>query len=299
MFNKKESNEKQSNQKKNQQTNQKKNQQTNQKKNQQNTSKTDGFDLDQISEKEIQELKIADLVNQEKKKTKMVSIIGGSIILILLIVIGLTSSKLHKLNESATAVDQSKVVIEDHQDFKKALESSKDSMIDLLNTKIKNIEDLNKSANSSTQTDKPDPNSPEHKAKNSLLINYKKANAEQAEISQKIITEICSIDSSIDEKDLEIKRQRVSKYFKDELSKQTYDLVNGTSPAKKINANVALVGVPMVTMITTNDDYTETMIYACIVSNNKQYTAIYKANWKSDNKLDDFQFIGLMDEFKL
>ena len=291
MFNKKESNERQ--------INQKKNQQSNQKKNQQNTSKTDGFDLDQISEKEIQELKIADLVNQEKKKTKMVSIIGGSIILILLIVIGLTSSKLHKLNESATAVDQSKVVIEDHQDFKKALESSKDSMIDLLNTKIKNIEDLNKSANSSTQTDKPDPNSPEYKAKNSLLINYKKANAEQAEISQKIITEICSIDSSIDEKDLEIKRQRISKYFKDELSKQTYDLVNGTSPAKKINANVALVGVPMVTMITTNDDYTETMIYACVVSNNKQYTAIYKANWKSDNKLDDFQFIGLMDEFKL
>lgn len=304
MFNKKTSNKNQkTNQHNNQKTNQHNNQKTNQKKAQQANFDEDGFDLEQISEKEIQELKITNLVNQEKKKTKTVAIVGGVIILILLLVVGITSSKLHKLNKSATAVDQSKVVIEDHQDFKKALESSKDAMIGLLNDKIKNIENLNQNAgtNSGTnsKTDKPDTNSPEYKAKNSLLVNYKKANAEQADIAKNIISEICSIDSSIEDKDLEIKRQRVSKYFKDELSKQTYDLVNGTSPAKKINENTALVGVPIVTMITTNDDYTETMIYACIVSNNKQYTAIYKANWKSDNKLDDFQFIGLMDEFKL
>ena len=88
-------------------------------------------------------------------------------------------------------------------------------------------------------------------------------------------------------------------YFKDDLSKSTYKLVEASTPTKVLEIETKLVGVPIVTEISRKNEKSESLVYCCIAgANNKQYTAIYHVDWDND-KIVDMEFYGVMEGFKL
>lgn len=227
-------------------------------------------------------------------------IIGSLILLLILFNILLGGNKKQPSNNNIT-IDDAK--IQSHTKFLDEIETSKDSMIDVLNNKIAGLDnesDINlnyldiSSNNKDTTINKND-----LETINKYIKVRESFQAKQAEVMKAIITDLTSISNEDNDTNLEIIRKRIARYYKDDLSKATYKIVEGSSPTKKLKVNTKLVGLPITVELSRDGNKATTLSYACIVAENeKQYTAIYKTNWDKD-KIVEIEFIGLMKGFNL
>lgn len=244
----------------------------------------------------------------KNNKLKFGGAIAGFLILIFILFSMLHgSNKASNTEGSVPKLDN--VKIQSHENFLDDLETSKDSMIDTLNDKLAGLENAKSSASKFNYLDfytndiddgdiKED-----DKQKIELVNDYEIAKssfiARQAEIAQAIINDIVNISNDYDDSDLEIIRKRVSRYFKDDLSKATYKLVEASTPTKVLEVDTKLIGIPIVTEISRKNEKSESLVYCCIATaDNKQYTAIYQIDWDND-KITNIEFFGVMEGFKL
>lgn len=227
-------------------------------------------------------------------------IIGSLILLIILFNILLGGNKKQPSNNNIT-IDDAK--IQSHTKFLDEIETSKDSMIDVLNNKIAGLDnesDINLNYLDISSNDKDTTiNKNDLETINKYIKVRESFQAKQAEVMKAIITDLTSISNEDNDTNLEIIRKRIARYYKDDLSKATYKIVEGSSPTKKLKVNTKLVGLPITVELSRDGNKATTLSYACIVAENeKQYTAIYKTNWDKD-KIVEIEFIGLMKGFNL
>lgn len=227
-------------------------------------------------------------------------IIGSLFLLIILFNILLGGNKKQPSNNNIT-IDNAK--IQSHTKFLDEIETSKDSMIDVLNNKIAGLDnesDMNLNYLDVSAKDKDTTiNKNDLEAINKYIKVKESFQAKQAETMKAIITDLTSISNEDNDTNVEIIRKRIARYYKDDLSKATYKIVEGSSPTKKLKVNTKLVGLPITVELFRDNNKATTLSYACIVAENeKQYTAIYKTNWDKD-KIIEIEFIGLMEGFNL
>lgn len=227
-------------------------------------------------------------------------IIGSLILLLILFNILLGGNKKQPSNNNIT-IDDAK--IQSHTKFLDEIETSKDSMIDVLNNKIAGLDnesDINLNYLDISAKDKDTTiNKNDLETINKYIKVRESFQAKQAEVMKAIITDLTSISNEDNDTNLEIIRKRIARYYKDDLSKATYKIVEGSSPTKKLKVNTKLVGLPITVELSRDGNKATTLSYACIVAENeKQYTAIYKTNWDKD-KIVEIEFIGLMKGFNL
>lgn len=227
-------------------------------------------------------------------------IIGSLFLLIILFNILLGGNKKQPSNNNIT-IDDAK--IQSHTKFLDEIETSKDSMIDVLNNKIAGLDnesDINLNYLDISSNDKDTTiNKNDLETINKYIKVRESFQAKQAEVMKAIITDLTSISNEDNDTNLEIIRKRIARYYKDDLSKATYKIVEGSSPTKKLKVNTKLVGLPITVELSRDGNKATTLSYACIVAENeKQYTAIYKTNWDKD-KIVEIEFIGLMKGFNL
>lgn len=227
-------------------------------------------------------------------------IIGSLILLLILFNILLGGNKKQPSNNNIT-IDDAK--IQSHTKFLDEIETSKDSMIDVLNNKIAGLDnesDINLNYLDISSNDKDTTiNKNDLETINKYIKVRESFQAKQAEVMKAIITDLTSISNEDNDTNLEIIRKRIARYYKDDLSKATYKIVEGSSPTKKLKVNTKLVGLPITVELSRDGNKATTLSYACIVAENeKQYTAIYKTNWDKD-KIVEIEFIGLMKGFNL
>lgn len=227
-------------------------------------------------------------------------IIGSLILLLILFNILLGGNKKQPSNNNIT-IDDAK--IQSHTKFLDEIETSKDSMIDVLNNKIAGLDnesDINLNYLDVSAKDKDTTiNKNDLETINKYIKVRESFQAKQAEVMKAIITDLTSISNEDNDTNLEIIRKRIARYYKDDLSKATYKIVEGSSPTKKLKVNTKLVGLPITVELSRDGNKATTLSYACIVAENeKQYTAIYKTNWDKD-KIVEIEFIGLMKGFNL
>lgn len=227
-------------------------------------------------------------------------IIGSLILLLILFNILLGGNKKQSSNNNIT-IDDAK--IQSHTKFLDEIETSKDSMIDVLNNKIAGLDnesDINLNYLDISSNDKDTTiNKNDLETINKYIKVRESFQAKQAEVMKAIITDLASISNEDNDTNLEIIRKRIARYYKDDLSKATYKIVEGSSPTKKLKVNTKLVGLPITVELSRDGNKVSTLSYACIVAENeKQYTAIYKTNWDKD-KIVEIEFIGLMKGFNL
>lgn len=263
------------------------------------------IDEDDIDEESSEKQSFGDWA--KNNKLKFGGIVVGFLILIVILMSILFGG--NKSNDESSTPKLDNVKIQSHENFLDDLETSKDSMIDTLNDKLAGLENSQSSSNKFNYLDfytkdtEDDGIKTEDKKAIELVNNYEIAKssflAKQAEVMQAIISDITGISNDYDDKDLEIIRKRVSRYFKDDLSKSTYKLVEASTPTKVLEIETKLVGVPIVTEISRKNEKSESLVYCCIAgANNKQYTAIYHVDWDND-KIVDMEFYGVMEGFKL
>lgn len=263
------------------------------------------IDEDDIDEESSEKQSLGDWA--KNNKLKFGGIVVGFLILIVILMSILFGG--NKSNDESSTPKLDNVKIQSHENFLDDLETSKDSMIDTLNDKLAGLENSQSSSNKFNYLDfytkdtEDDGVKTEDKKAIELVNNYEIAKssflAKQAEVMQAIISDITGISNDYDDKDLEIIRKRVSRYFKDDLSKSTYKLVEASTPTKVLEIETKLVGVPIVTEISRKNEKSESLVYCCIAgANNKQYTAIYHVDWDND-KIVDMEFYGVMEGFKL
>lgn len=234
-------------------------------------------------------------------KAAFIGIIIGSLILLLILFnILLGGNKKQPSNNNIT-IDDAK--IQSHTKFLDEIETSKDSMIDVLNNKIAGLDnesDINLNYLDVSANDKDTTiNKNDLETINKYIKVRESFQAKQAEVMKAIITDLTSISNEDNDTNLEIIRKRIARYYKDDLSKATYKIVEGSSPTKKLKVNTKLVGLPITVELSRDGNKATTLSYACIVAENeKQYTAIYKTNWDKD-KIVEIEFIGLMKGFNL
>lgn len=227
-------------------------------------------------------------------------IIGSLILLLILFNILLGGNKKQPSNNNIT-IDDAK--IQSHTKFLDEIETSKDSMIDVLNNKLAGLDnesDINLNYLDISAKDKDTTiNKNDLETINKYIKVRESFQAKQAETMKAIITDLTSISNDDNDTNLEIIRKRIARYYKDDLSKATYKIVEGSSPTKKLKVNTKLVGLPITVELSRDGNKATTLSYACIVAENeKQYTAIYKTNWDKD-KIVEIEFIGLMKGFNL
>ena len=263
------------------------------------------IDEDDIDEESSEKQSFGDWA--KNNKLKFGGIVVGFLILIVILMSILFGG--NKSNDESSTPKLDNVKIQSHENFLDDLETSKDSMIDTLNDKLAGLENSQSSSNKFNYLDfytkdtEDDGVKTEDKKAIELVNNYEIAKssflAKQAEVMQAIVSDITGISNDYDDKDLEIIRKRVSRYFKDDLSKSTYKLVEASTPTKVLEIETKLVGVPTVTEISRKNEKSESLVYCCIAgANNKQYTAIYHVDWDND-KIVDMEFYGVMEGFKL
>lgn len=263
------------------------------------------IDEDDIDEESSEKQSLGDWA--KNNKLKFGGIVVGFLILIVILMSILFGG--NKSNNESSTPKLDNVKIQSHENFLDDLETSKDSMIDTLNDKLAGLENSQSSSNKFNYLDfytkdtEDDGVKTEDKKAIELVNNYEIAKssflAKQAEVMQAIISDITGISNDYDDKDLEIIRKRVSRYFKDDLSKSTYKLVEASTPTKVLEIETKLVGVPIVTEISRKNEKSESLVYCCIAgASNKQYTAIYHVDWDND-KIVDMEFYGVMEGFKL
>lgn len=263
------------------------------------------IDEDDIDEESSEKQSLGDWAKNNKLKFGGIAV--GFLILIVILMSILFGG--NKSNDESSTPKLDNVKIQSHENFLDDLETSKDSMIDTLNDKLAGLENSQSSSNKFNYLDfytkdtEDDGVKTEDKKAIELVNNYEIAKssflAKQAEVMQAIISDITGISNDYDDKDLEIIRKRVSRYFKDDLSKSTYKLVEASTPTKVLEIETKLVGVPIVTEISRKNEKSESLVYCCIAgANNKQYTAIYHVDWDND-KIVDMEFYGVMEGFKL
>lgn len=234
-------------------------------------------------------------------KIAFIGIVIGSVILLLILFnILLGGNKKQPSNNNIT-IDDAK--IQSHTKFLDEIETSKDSMIDVLNNKIAGLDnesDINLNYLDVSAKDKDTTiNKNDLETINKYIKVRESFQAKQAEVMKAIITDLTSISNEDNDTNLEIIRKRIARYYKDDLSKATYKIVEGSSPTKKLKVNTKLVGLPITVELSRDGNKATTLSYACIVAENeKQYTAIYKTNWDKD-KIVEIEFIGLMKGFNL
>lgn len=226
-------------------------------------------------------------------------IIGGFILLMILFNILVGGSK--KKEPDNIKIDNAK--IQSHTKFLDEIETSKDSMIDTLNDKIAGLDNESNINLNYLDVSAKDKDTTINKNDLETINKYIKVResfqAKQAEVMKAIITDLTSISNEDNDTNLEIIRKRIARYYKDDLSKATYKIVEGSSPTKKLKVNTKLVGLPITVELSRDGNKATTLSYACIVAENeKQYTAIYKTNWDKD-KIVEIEFIGLMKGFNL
>ncbi len=234
-------------------------------------------------------------------KIAFIGIIIGSLILLLILFNILLGGNKKQSSNNNIAIDDAK--IQSHTKFLDEIETSKDSMIDVLNNKIAGLDnesDINLNYLDISATDKDTTISKNDlEAINKYIKVRESFQAKQAEVMKAIITDLTSISNEDNDTNLEIIRKRIARYYKDDLSKATYKIVEGSSPTKKLKVNTKLVGLPITVELSRDGNKATTLSYACIVAENeKQYTAIYKTNWDKD-KIVEIEFIGLMKGFNL
>lgn len=233
-------------------------------------------------------------------KIAFIGIIIGSLILLLILFNILLGGNKKQPSNNIT-IDDAK--IQSHTKFLDEIETSKDSMIDVLNNKIAGLDnesDINLNYLDVSAKDKDTTiNKNDLEAINKYIKVKESFQAKQAEVMKAIITDLTSISNDDNDTNLEIIRKRIARYYKDDLSKATYKIVEGSSPTKKLKVNTKLVGLPITVELSRDGNKATTLSYACIVAENeKQYTAIYKTNWDKD-KIVEIEFIGLMKGFNL
>lgn len=233
-------------------------------------------------------------------KIAFIGIIIGSLILLLILFNILLGGNKKQPSNNIT-IDDAK--IQSHTKFLDEIETSKDSMIDVLNNKIAGLDnesDINLNYLDVSAKDKDTTiNKNDLEAINKYIKVKESFQAKQAETMKAIITDLTSISNDDNDTNLEIIRKRIARYYKDDLSKATYKIVEGSSPTKKLKVNTKLVGLPITVELSRDGNKATTLSYACIVAENeKQYTAIYKTNWDKD-KIVEIEFIGLMKGFNL
>lgn len=233
-------------------------------------------------------------------KIAFIGIIIGSLILLLILFNILLGGNKKQPSNNIT-IDDAK--IQSHTKFLDEIETSKDSMIDVLNNKIAGLDnesDINLNYLDVSANDKDTTiNKNDLETINKYIKVRESFQAKQAEVMKAIITDLTSISNEDNDTNLEIIRKRIARYYKDDLSKATYKIVEGSSPTKKLKVNTKLVGLPITVELSRDGNKATTLSYACIVAENeKQYTAIYKTNWDKD-KIVEIEFIGLMKGFNL
>ena len=233
-------------------------------------------------------------------KIAFAGIIIGSLILLLILFNILFGGNKKQTSNNITINDAK---IKSHTKFLDEIETSKDSMIDTLNTKIAGLDNKNDINLNYLEVSAKDKDTTVNKNDLEAINKYIKVKesfqAKQAEVMKAIITDLTSISSEDNDTNMEIVRKRIARYFKDDLSKATYKIVEGSSPTKKLKVNTKLVGLPLTVELSRDGDKAMTLSYACIAAENeKQYTAIYKTNWDKD-KIVEIEFIGLMEGFNL
>lgn len=264
------------------------------------------IDEDDIEDESSGKQSFSDWIKNNKLKF-------GGIVVGCLILIFILFSMLHGDNKSSKTEGSvpklDNVKIQSHENFLDDLETSKDSMIDTLNDKLAGLENANSSSSKfnyldfyTNDIDDSDVKE-DDKQKIELVNDYEIAKssftARQAEIAKAIINDIVNISNDYNDSDLEIIRKRVSRYFKDDLSKATYKLVEASTPTKVLEVDTKLIGIPIITEISRKNEKSESLVYCCIATaDNKQYTAIYKIDWDND-KITNMEFFGVMEGFKL
>lgn len=264
------------------------------------------IDEDDIEDESSHKQSFGDWI--KNNKLKFGGIIAGFLILIFILFSMLHgSNKSSKTEGSVPKLDN--VKIQSHENFLDDLETSKDSMIDTLNDKLAGLENVNSSSSKfnyldfyTNDIDDSDVKE-DDKQKIELVNDYEIAKssfvARQAEIAKAIINDIVNISNDYNDSDLEIIRKRVSRYFKDDLSKATYKLVEASTPTKVLEVDTKLIGIPIITEISRKNEKSESLVYCCIATaDNKQYTAIYQIDWDND-KITNMEFFGVMEGFKL
>lgn len=173
--------------------------------------------------------------------------------------------------------------LNDHQDFLNELESDKDLMIASLNQQIESL--------------KIESNITEENFKN-YRIAEAQINLSHGKTLEKILPEIIEIGDSLSDKELEIKRQRIARYFKDDLSKATYEAVESSTPSKITGKECAMVGVPIISKVYRSEDLESCELATILVASKdgNKYTAFYQVNWDG-GMLVSLNFLGMTEGF--
>lgn len=226
-----------------------------------------------------------------KKSILKMSLVGVVVLALIFIVISLIGSKGNKKakvdNDQTQKVTIDDTKLEGHKDFLDSLESDKDVMIQTAKAQLNAVE--NKQALS-------------RESKSDFYLEMYQQSTAHAELIETILSDAIAIQDSYSEKDLEITRKRIARYFDDELSKATYHLVEGGSPSKDLGIDTAIVGDPIIANIYDNDGSGESSeIVAVLIAakDETKHTAFYQANWSSAGKLKDLKFLGMIDGFNI
>lgn len=218
-------------------------------------------------------------------------IIGGAVLVMIIVIIAISMIKGgKKKNDPADQkggvqqVTINDVKLDKHQDFLSELETDKDLMIETLNNKLKTLESSNSVSDS---------------AKQEFASQEAQLSAKHATVIKEILEDIVNIQDSNSDKDLEIIRKRIARNFDDELSKSTYQLVEGASPSKALgNKNVALVGSPIISRVYGSENFQSCEIITALVAgkDDTKNTAFYQVFWNNE-KIVSIKFLGVVEGF--
>lgn len=222
---------------------------------------------------------------------KNLIIIGGAVavFIVIFIIISLFRGGKKKNEQVAQPGGVQQVTINDvkldkHQDFLSELESDKDLMIETLNNKFKTLEVAY---------------SLDDSAKQEFASQEAQLSAKHATILKGILEDVVNIQDSDSDKAVEIIRQRIARNFDDELSKATYQLVEGASPSKALdNKSVALVGSPIISRVYGSENFQSCEIVVALVAgkDDTKNTAFYQVFWNKE-KIVSIKFLGLVEGF--